>query len=64
MKQTKFIACVLGIAVTVVTALTGKMSGDVTTALAIVIGGYYTGNSYVTGKALSNGKHAPNGEQQ
>jgi hypothetical protein len=59
-NSTKFITCVLGIITTLWITLVGKMSGDVTMALAIVIGGYYGGNSYITGKALTNGKH-PNG---
>lgn len=56
MTSTKFIACILGTIATVWLALAGKMDGNVTMALSVVIGGYYGGNSYVTGKALSNGK--------
>lgn len=55
MKSTKFIACVLGIITTVWLALAGKMDGNVTIALSVVIGGYYGGNSYITGKAIANG---------
>jgi hypothetical protein len=61
-NSTKFVACIMGIVTTLWITLAGKMDGDVTMAFAIIIGGYYGGNSYITGKALSNGKH-PNGAQ-
>ena len=55
-QSTKFIACFLGLVVTFCLAWAGKMDGNVTMALSVVVGGYYTSNAYVTGKAVANGK--------
>lgn len=59
MKSTKFLACVLGSLVILWLALAGKMDGNVSMALSVVIGGFYGGNSYISGKALANGKDVP-----
>ncbi len=56
MKSTKFIVCLLGVVTTLWLALVGKMDGNVTMALSVVIGGYYGANGYITGKSLVNGK--------
>ena len=55
-SSTKFIACLLSLAIIAFKEVTS----DMVLALGIVVGGYYGGNSYITAKALSNGKH-PNG---
>jgi hypothetical protein len=62
--STKFIACITGIITILCITMVGKMTGDVTMALAIVIGGYYGGNSYITSKALSTSGKLPGGKQR
>lgn len=47
MKNRKFIACILGCVIVTWITLAGKMSGDVATALSVVIGGFYGANAAI-----------------
>lgn len=55
----KFAGMWAGVAVILLTALTGHMDGNVALSLSVVVGGFYGGNSYVSGKALAVGKPDP-----
>jgi predicted membrane-bound spermidine synthase len=52
-NSTKFIVALVGLVVTLWVTLAGKMDGDVTMALAIIVGGYFGANGFITGKALT-----------
>lgn len=54
-KSSKFIVCLLGCLLIAWLAPIGKLDGNVTMAMSIVIGGYYTANGYITGKSLATG---------
>jgi hypothetical protein len=56
LNSTKFIVALVGLGVTLWVTLAGKMDGDVTMALAIVVGGYFGANSFITGKAVTSTK--------
>jgi hypothetical protein len=51
-KHTKFVACILGLAIIAFKDVTP----DMVMALGIVVGGYYGGNTYITSKAIASGK--------
>jgi predicted membrane-bound spermidine synthase len=53
-NSTKFIVALVGLVVTLWVTLAGKMDGDVTMALAIIVGGYFGANGFITGKALTS----------
>jgi hypothetical protein len=53
-NSTKFVVSLVGLGVTLWVTLAGKMDGDVTMALAIVVGGYFGANGFITGKALTS----------
>jgi uncharacterized membrane protein YjjB (DUF3815 family) len=57
-KNTKFIALILGLIATVLITLAGKMTGEVATLLGSLVIGFYGGNVINTRAALSNGKDA------
>jgi hypothetical protein len=56
LNSTKFVVSLVGLGVILWVTLAGKMDGDVTMALAIVVGGYFGANGYITGKAVSTTK--------
>lgn len=58
MKNTKFITCLLGLAALVGVTLAGKLDGNFTIGLSVVIGGFYGGNVLNTRASLANGKEA------
>jgi hypothetical protein len=59
MKSTKFIACMFGALALVVAAFAGKFTGELGLAVSGMVCSYIGGNSYITGKALANGKDTP-----
>jgi hypothetical protein len=63
MKHTKFIVCLLGLGATFYLTVVGRMSGDVATALSVICGGYYTGNTMITTTSLKNGNGHVDGSE-
>jgi hypothetical protein len=53
---TKFWACVLGLLILFVTALAGKFSGELASAVVALVGIFAGANSFNTAKALQSGK--------
>jgi hypothetical protein len=61
-RHTKFVAAIYGLTILAVTALVGKFTGELGLYVSGIVGAYTAGNSYITGKALANGKE-PNGAE-
>jgi hypothetical protein len=59
MKSTKFIACIFGTTALIAAAFAGHFSGELGLAVSGMVCSYIGGNSYITGKALANGKETP-----
>ena len=56
LKHTKLLACVLGVLCLTIAAFAGKFTGELGLAVSGMVCAFIGGNSFITGKALSNGK--------
>jgi hypothetical protein len=59
MKNTKFIAAMVGCVMLVGAALLGKFTGDLGLYVSGMVISFITGNAFITGRALSNGVKEP-----
>lgn len=62
-SATKFVLSAMGLLCLIIPALAGKFGGDYAFSVVSIVVTYVTGNAFITGKALSNGKH-PNGAEK
>ena len=56
LKHTKLAACILGVVVLFLAAMADKFTGELGLAVSGMVCAFIGGNSFITGKALSNGK--------
>lgn len=52
LKSSKFIIALVGLAVTLATALAGKMDGNVMGCVSVICGGFMGANAMITRKSL------------
>lgn len=55
----KFVLALIGLGVTLWTALAGKMDANVLGCITVIIGGYMGANTAITRKALDTGAPTP-----
>jgi len=58
-KHTKLLACVLGVLCLTGAAFAGKFTGELGLYISGMVIAFITGNSFITGRALSNGIKEP-----
>ena len=56
---TKFWACMVGIVAVTGALLLGKFTAEFGGSVSVIVVSYITGNAFITGRALANGKQAP-----
>jgi hypothetical protein len=63
-RSSKFVISVLGLAVTLLTAMTGHMDANVLGCITVICGGHATANMMITRKALNEGAPDPSAPPQ